>query len=662
MPQSLPDSLNFDDIAIDFAGGRLLRGAAEQPLEPKAFSVLALLAGSPGRLFTRDEILDAVWGHHHVTPGVLNRVVTLLRQALGEDAHHPRLLHTVHGVGYRFDLPVAAPRSTPDATPAQAFESETVPTPATWTSPADDNPRPPPAARGLLPLLLLASIAVFAVAGWKWWPRTPPAPVAATVAATAVPSMDRSIAVLPLVNASNDPAQQFFSDGLSDNLIAALSRFDGLKVIGHMSSFQFRNNKDDARAIGTKLGVAYLVGGSVQRAGEVVRINASLTRVADGSTLWAEHYDRPYQDLFALQDEIVQSVARALQAKLLPTNSAAKQGDRPPSGNIEAYNAYLQGLKHWHDEDFPKSAEYMAKAVQLDPGYAMAWAHLSGSWSTAAMFWDKTPAVAREHMRESRLAADKALQLAPELGPAHAARAYLLFYEFDHRGALAGCRRAVQLAPDDATVLNGCGHVLAGIGKLGEAIRLREYLLSIEPLYSVNTYKYAELLMATGRLDEAAKYLRTAEGLSQSKLSLQQFQFMYVALLRGNAKAALEVADAQPSPWREMDLAVAAQLGTDRGTSDAVLTKVIENGTWKKTSPYLIAQAYALRGDADKTVEWLERAPAGDILFMLTDPLILRFRKDPRLIAFCAKTGLPPPDASEALSIDAIQASLNTGR
>ncbi len=662
MPQPLPDSLNFDDIVIDFAGGRLLRGGAEQPLEPKAFSVLTLLARSPGRLFTRDEILDAVWGHHHVTPGVLNRVVTLLRQALAEDAHNPRLLHTVHGVGYRFDLPVAVSRSTadavPDATPAPAFESGTIPLPATSAHRADDNPRPPRPARGLLPVLLLASIAVLAVAGWKWWPRTPPA----SVAATAVSSADRSIAVLPLANASNDPAQQFFSDGLSDNLIAALSRFDGLKVIGHMSSFQFRDSKDDARAIGTKLGVAYLVGGSVQRAGKVVRINASLTRVADGRTLWAEHYDRPYQDLFALQDEIARSIARALQAKLLSTSSAAKQGDRPPSGNIDAYNAYLQGLKYWHDNDFPKAAEYMTQAVQLDPGYAMAWAHLSGSWSTVATFSNEAPVVAREHMRIARLAADQALQLAPELGPAHAARAYLQFYDFDYRGALAECHRAVQLAPDDATVLNGCGHTLAGIGKLQEAIRLRERLLSIEPLYAVNVFKYAELLMATGRLDEATKYLRTAEGLLPPKSSPPP-QFMYVALLRGNAKAAKEIADAQQSPsWREMNLALAAQIGTDRTASGAVLAKVIENGTWKNTSPYVIAQAYALRGDADKTVEWLQRAPAGDLLFLLTDPLILRFRKDPQLIAFCAKTGLPPPDESEALSIDAIQASLETGR
>src|SRR5690606_1756304 len=136
------------------------------------------------------------------------------------------------------------------------------------------------------------------------------------------------------------------------------------------------------------------------------------------------------------------------------------------------------------------------------------------------------PVVAREHMLEARLAADRALQLAPGLGPAHAARAYVAFYGFDHRGALAECRRAGQLAPDDGTVLNGCGYTLAGIGKLHEAIALRERLLAIEPLYTVNHSEYAKLLMATGRLDEAQKYLRIAEGLSQPKSS-PSIQFMY---------------------------------------------------------------------------------------------------------------------------------------
>lgn len=650
-----PTMLAFDDVLIDFVGRRLLRGGEPQALEPKAFGLLALLAGAPGQAFARDDILDAVWGHRHVTPGVLNRVMTLLRHALGEDAQTPRYLHTLHGVGYRFDLP---PERVVLAEP-MANASEPAPTVATEAAAPASLPDETPRRRtsdssrrfSRIVLWSLPVLAVLVFAGWRWWPRRLDVP-------TVVPAVERSIAVLPLVNASNDPDQQFFSDGLSENLIHTLSRFEGMKVIGRTSAFQFRDSKADSATIGRKLGVAYLLGGSVQRAEDMVRINATLTRAADGSTLWAEHYDRPYKDLFALQDEITSAVIAALQVKLLSPDQTATHDDRPPSGDIDAYNAFLHGLKHWHDEDFSQAAGYMAKAVQLDPGYAMAWAHLSGSWSTAATFGNASPAVAREQMRRARLAADRALQLAPGLGPAHAARAYLQFYGFDHRGALAECRRAVQLAPNDATVLNGCGYTLAGVGKLREAIRLRERLLSIEPLYVVNDFKYAELLMATGHLDEAAKYLRIAEGMSQPKSS-PPYQLMHVAIARGDAKTAQVVAANQPSPWREMNLAIALQISPDRAAADAALAKVLADKSLAKTSPYLIAQAYALRADSDSTMEWLERASAGDILFLLTDPLILRFRDDPRLIAFCKKIGLPPPSTSEALGIHQIRARLD---
>ncbi|WP_350016043.1 winged helix-turn-helix domain-containing protein [Rhodanobacter sp. IGA1.0] len=648
MDPSTPAPLAFDESAIDFAGRRLLRDGIEQPLEPKAFAVLALLAGTPGRVFTRDEILDAVWGHRHVTPGVLNRLMTLLRHALGEDAKAARYLHTVHGVGYRFDLPEAAPDDPRQALQASVPAAPVVPVPSPGPPPrsggrrASDRGAMPRALPWLLPLL-----ALLAFAGWRWWSHAPSAPG---------PVPERSIAVLPLVNAGNDAQQVYFSDGLSESLIDALSRFQGLKVIGRTSAFRFRDSKDDSATIGRELGVAYLLAGSVQRAGDVVRINASLTRAADGSTLWTEHYDRPYRNLFALQDEIAQAVAGALQLKLLSPGAAARPNDRPPGGNIDTYNVYLQGLQHWHNQDFPKAAEYMARAVQLDPQYAMAWAYLSGSWSTVAAFRDEPPAVAREQLRQSRLAADKALQLAPGLGQAHAARAYLQFYSFDARSALAECRRAVQLAPEDGTVLNGCAFVLAGLGKLGEAIGLREQLLSIEPLYNVNDFEYAKLLTATGRLDEAAKYLRIAEGLSPPESS-RPYRAMYAAIARGDVDAAQEAARKQPSPWREMNLAIATQISPDRAAADAALAKVLADRVWAKTSPYLVAQAYALRGDADRTMEWLERAPAKDILFMLSDPLILRFRDDSRLIAFCRKTGLPPPGESEALGIDQIRAA-----
>ena len=466
---------------------------------------------------------------------------------------------------------------------------------------------------------------------------------------------ERSIAVLPLVNASNDPDQQFFSDGLSENLIDSLSRFDGIRVIGRISAFQFRDSKDDSATIGRKLGVAYLLHGSVQRAVGEVRISVSLTKAGDGSTLWAEHYDRPYQNLFTLQDDIAQAVADALRVKLLSPVAAAKQDDRPPSGNIDAYNAYLQGLKYWYDQEFHKAAEYMAQAVQIDPGYGLAWARLSESLSTAATFYEKNPAVAREQMRKSRVASDTALRLAPGLGPVHTARASLRFYSFDYRGALAECRRAVGLAPEDGMVLNSCGFTLAGIGKSGEAIRLREHLRSVEPLYDVNYFEYSELLMVTGRLDESEKYLRIAEGLSQPKTYLH----LRAALLRGDVGRARAIAAQESSDNRPLYMALAAQIGPDKPAADAALATALQDNVVAKSKEFNLAQIYALRGDAGNAVKRLERAPSGYKLFLLSDPLILRLRDDPLFIAFCKKTGLPPPSESEALSIDQIRALLS---
>jgi TolB-like protein/DNA-binding winged helix-turn-helix (wHTH) protein/Tfp pilus assembly protein PilF len=645
MSPTSPAPLAFDSFAIDFAGRRLLRGGVEQALEPKAFAVLALLAEAPGKVFTRDEILDAVWGHRHVTPGVLNRIMTLLRHALGEDAQGARYLHTVHGVGYRFDLPASI-------------------SPPSTSEPETESPPPPPLRAGnrqrafpRIALWSLPLLAVIAFAGWTWWLRKTP-----TAAGTqASPVMERSIAVLPLVNTSNDKGQQFFSDGLSESLINALSRFGGLKVIGRDSAFQFRDGKDDSRAIGRKLGVSYLLSGSVQHVGDLVRINAALTRTADGSTLWAEHYDRPYKDLFALQDEIASAVIGALKVKLLSPGETAKHDDRPPSGNLEAYSAYLQGLKFWHDEDFPEAAEHLAKAVQLDPGYAVAWADLSGSLSTVATFpenWDVTPATAREHMRRARFATDRALQLAPGLGAAHAAHAYLQFYSFDYRDALAECRRAVQLAPDTGMVLNGCGFTLAGLGKLDEALRLRERLLSIEPLYPVNAYEYAKLLRATGRLDEAEKYLRIAEGLSGPDLHGR----LIAALARGDAEAAMSLALHMRTLNHAPYTALAAQMGPDRAAADRALAVLLQDKAFAESHAYRVAQVYALRGDADHALEWLQRAPANSLLFLLADPILLNVRDDPRFIAFCEMNGLPPPGESEALSIDQIRAKLAAER
>jgi len=524
---------------------------------------------------------------------------------------------------------------------------------------------------------MLAITAALAVIALGWFFRghlLPPrqhVALAATAGAASARMMaeERSIAVLPLVNASKDPEQQFFSDGLSENLIDTLSRFDGLKVIGRTSSFQLRDSKDDSATIGHKLDVSYLLSGSVQRAAGIVRISASLIKAADGSTLWAQHYDRPYKNLFALQDEIAQAVANALQVKLLSPEAAAEQDDRPPSGNIEAYNAYLQGLKVERDDGFGyKANQAFAKAVQLDPGYAAAWAHLSGTWTGLAQYWDDDPEAAREHLRKAGLAVDKALQLAPELGIAHVDRAWFLAAGgSDYREVLAECRRSVQLTPDSGMVLFGCSWLLARYGQLGEAIGLRERLLSVEPLVADNYPPHAEMLMAAGRLDEAEKLLSIADGLSRPS----PYEHLVAAMLRGDANAAMRIATQASGDQRDLYIALAAQVEPDRAAADAALTTVLQDKAlaaggetpWRSRS-YRIAQIYALRGDAGNAMQWLERTRAkpkrGSITLLrqqlLYDPFLLRLRDDPRFIAFCKKIGLPPPSESEALSIDQIRA------
>jgi len=517
--------------------------------------------------------------------------------------------------------------------------------------------------------MLAIAAALMAVAlGWFFHGHAFPTQHVAQVAATEVASTSpqtkadaRSIAVLPLVNASNDPDQQFFSDGLSENLIDSLSRFDGLKVIGRTSAFQFRDSKDDSATIGRKLGVSYLLSGSVQRAGDIVRISASLIKAADGSTLWAEHYDRPYKNLFALQDEIAKSVAGILRARLLP-GAAAQQSDRPPSGNMDAYAAYLHAMQFFYQGDSREMIKYQTLATRLDPGYAAAWAYLSVAW--ARLGFSEAGEQAQSDYRQARIAADKALVLAPDLGLTHAVRGNLLLgADFDWQGALTEFRRGVELAPGIGAIHSGYSRALAATGQVHEAIVQKQLALSIDPRMVPERFRYVDLLVAKGRLDEAEKEVEAAIELSGITKPRTRYR-LWFALLRGDAKAALDAARQADPDMRDLSLAFAAQIGPDRAVADAALAKFLRNhGDWGERQPYDLASLYALRGDVDKTVEWLDRIWARrdyGIQNVLYDPMLLRFRNDPKFIAFCTKIGLPPPSESEALSIAQIRAKQRT--
>ena len=285
-----------------------------------------------------------------------------------------------------------------------------------------------------------------------------------------------SIAVLPLVNASGDASQQFFSDGLSENLIDALSKFEGLRVIGRTSSFRFRDSNEDARSIGAKLGVAFLLAGSVQRSDDVVRIRAEVVRTDDGSALWTRQYDRPYGDLFALQDELTQAIAGVLKTRLLSADGKGRT-DRPPSGNLEAYGAYLQGRFHaglGSGDDTRRAIADMTRATTLDPKYAVAWSALSRNWTTLAAL-GLSGEEARGAYAEARRTGDIAIALAPDLSDAHIARGWWLESAvLDWRGAEAEYRRALELEPENLQTKFSVASMLALLGQLEEAIKSKK--------------------------------------------------------------------------------------------------------------------------------------------------------------------------------------------
>jgi TolB-like protein/Tfp pilus assembly protein PilF len=455
-----------------------------------------------------------------------------------------------------------------------------------------------------------------------------------------------SIAVLPLANESGEASQQYFSDGISEDLITALSQFPGLKVIGRTSAFQFRDSKEDSRSIGAKLGVAHLLEGGVRRSGDMVRVSAELIDTADGSTQWSDRYDRPYKDLFALQDEITRAVAGALRPKLLPGEHAAAQIERPPSGSLEAYNALLQSRFYFSrqtEADLRKAIDHYTQATQLDPRYALAWSGLSLSWGwLASGFLEGAPA--QEAYAKAHAAVDRALALSPELAAAHIARGSMLQNNLDWRGADAEFRRAMELAPNDGEAKFYLGTQLAIFGEVEAAIEVTRQALATEPLQATWYPWLAGYLTALNRLDEAEQAIHKALEL-QPGAAFYHHILTCIEVQRGDAQAALAAAQQEPpGVWQDNALALARQIGGDRSAADASLRTLIEKDPG--ISAYQIAEVYAVRNDAKETFAWLDRAFSNrdpGIEYLLYDPIILRYKDDPRFAAFCHKVGLPVP-------------------
>ena len=514
---------------------------------------------------------------------------------------------------------------------------------------------PAPGLRGVRLAAVIIGIGVLAAApGVVWYlflrpgARSPLSEDAMRAKLEAVPPASDiravpSIAVLPLVNLSRDPDQEFFADGLAEELLNLLAKVPGLHVAGRTSSFSFKGRNEDLRAIGQKLSVKTVLEGSVQRAGDRLRITTQLINAADGYHLWSETYDRKLTDVFAVQDEIARSVVAALKVQLLPEKAAALEG---PATNPDAYAQVLLGrhlIVRGSLEGYQLALAAFRKAVELDPKYAPAWAGVAkASFHVGeAVGWHLE---SRENdFARTLAAADKAIELGPDLADGYAARGYLrVLKTTDWAGAQADLARALALSPGNADAIGSQGDLLATLGRLPEAIAALRRAAELDPLSVHAAWRLAWFHLGAGHVEEAREIARrTLELFPEHAHAARTLGFALLLETRlDEAQAAFQRSSSEP--FREMGTALVEHARGHARESQQALEHII--ATSGKESTYQIAEIYAFRGERERAFEWLEQSlelqDAG-MWYLKHDPLLRSLRADPRYIALLKKMNLP---------------------
>jgi len=470
----------------------------------------------------------------------------------------------------------------------------------------------------------------------SWTERGHPAAVAGS-------PTQKSIAVLPLLNESGGLGDEYFSDGLSEELIAALGQIRDLKVIGRSSSFRFRDTKEESKTIGEKLGASTLLEGTVRKQGNRVRIVAELINAADGIQLWSRTFERELKDIFAVQAEIANAVATSLELTLRGAKDTIVAN--ASTASVEAHNAYLQGHFYFvrrNLDDYRKAVGFFDQAIRIDPDYALAYAERSEAWT---FIGDLAIGEKKDAWAAAKYDAEKAVEVGPNLAEAHAALGWVRFFsEWKFSEGLAELRRANELAPANPTANDLLARVLAYVGQIQEAEKLARQAIELDPLAVVARGNLARILLAEGKLDEADAEARKAAELQPTGAASHRWQVL-VAIQRGDGETALREAQLEPNEaYRRFELALAHYARGDRPAADAALSEMIARD--RNLLAYQIAEVYAWRGETDKAFEWLQisfdNRDTGT-LSLLIDPLMRSLRGDPRYKAMVEKIGLPTP-------------------
>lgn len=500
----------------------------------------------------------------------------------------------------------------------------------------------PQTARRMDRLLLVAMALALAYFAFDKFVLRPEAAPAAVTAAPVVDKVDTSsIAVLPFVNMSSDAEQEFFSDGLSEELLNQLAQIPNLRVIARTSSFSFKGKDVDVATIAKALDVAHVLEGSVRRSGDTLRITAQLIRASDSSHLWSETYDRKLDDVFKVQDEISAEVVAALKLTLLPGQAVPQiQG----TTNVQAYENYLRAralIDRGNVFEGVEAVTYLREAITLDPGYADAWAFLSIAQANQA---GATADVAERvgYIDAARASARKAVELAPDRHEGHTVLAVvLLTYDRDWDGAMAASRRALELAPNDATVLVFNALIQTFTGQSAQAAESARKAVAINPLSPYAWESAGQVYLYGGNRPEAEAAFRRAIAL-QPTTNWANYLLGYMRLQDGDPEAALAAFQSTDGALPIAGLAMVEHTRGNREASDRALAELKEK--YSAGFAFQIAAVHAWRGEKDEAFKWLETAQEnrdGGLVRLRVDVTLQPLFDDPRYAALIEKVGIP---------------------
>jgi TolB-like protein/DNA-binding winged helix-turn-helix (wHTH) protein/Tfp pilus assembly protein PilF len=647
---------------VDLRSGEVRKHGLKIKLQDQPFQVLALLLEHPGDVVTREQLRQKLWAAEtFVDFDVgLNTAIKRLRDALSDSPETPRFIETLPRRGYRFiatteEVLASVGSLQSVATPAVGIaeaRGPSLPLKSVAAAPSSGQAevekgraqtnrlRYALALGGVATVILLAMLLGLNLGGLR-----------DRLLRRADARRIRSLAVLPLENLTGDSSQDYFVDGMTEELITDLGKIGELRVISRTSTMHYKGTHKTLPQIGRELNVDAVIEGAVLRSGDRVRITAQLVEAPSDRHLWAESYERDLRDVLALQDEVARAIANEVKIKLSPQEQIRLASARPV--DPEAYEDYLKGRYEWNkwsEEGLKKSVEYFEQAVQKDPGYAQAWAGLSDAYNLLGLFGSMSAQVASP---KAKAAALKALELDETLSEAHVSLgAVKLHQEWSWSAAEKECQRAIALDPNNAMAHQWYGYLLMAMGRLDEAIAEMKHASELDPFSPNKQNSLGAALYNAGRYDEALQQIREVpDGDHNTVLRHRRMAAIYerkgmqseaitelLTVLRLGGQRELAAFVEQKYRASDYPQAKKAFLWGE-------IMELQKRGKNGHLAADQIADDYALLGEKDKAFEWLETAfqeRAMPLMYLKVDHSFDTLRSDPRFQDLVRRMGLPP--------------------